>query len=257
MSNVRFKYGKKAATYSKKDFCFSKYADIASGNALPQAPIGYGHTSLIQNPLGMLGNDNVGDCAIAGPAHEHMLTSAAGGKQITFTTEGVLSIYSAITGYNPNDPSTDQGSNVRDVLNYRLNTGFTDAEGNVHKIGAFIALEPGNWSQLLTALNLFEAVGIGIQVPESAQDQFANGQPWSVVPGAQIEGGHYIPVVARPGQSLVNVITWGALQGMTQGFYEKFCDEAWAILSPEMIGSTGVSLEGFNLAQLQADLKQV
>jgi hypothetical protein len=31
-------------------------------------------------------------------------------------------------------------------------------------------------------------------------------------------------------------------------------DEAWAILSPEML-TAGKSLEGFDLAQLQADLK--
>jgi hypothetical protein len=36
---------------------------------------------------------------------------------------------------------------------------------------------------------------------------------------------------------------------MTSQFYKTYCDEAWAILSPEML-KTGKSLEGFDLAQL-------
>ena len=34
----------------------------------------------------MLGNDEWGDCAWAGPAHETMLLSAEGGAAATFTT---------------------------------------------------------------------------------------------------------------------------------------------------------------------------
>jgi hypothetical protein len=41
---------------------------------------------------------------------------------------------------------------------------------------------------------------------------------------------------------------------MTPQFYKTYCDEAWAILSPEML-KAGKSLEGFDLASLQADLK--
>ena len=41
---------------------------------------------------------------------------------------------------------------------------------------------------------------------------------------------------------------------MTNQFNQTSYDEAWAILSPEML-KAGKSLEGFNLAQLQANLK--
>jgi hypothetical protein len=40
---------------------------------------------------------------------------------------------------------------------------------------------------------------------------------------------------------------------MTVQFYAKYCDEAWAILSPEMLDA-GKSPEGFDLIQLQSDL---
>lgn len=252
---VTLRYGKLAATHDPRDLLFSAYRTKPT---LTEAPVGYGHAPLVKNPFGMLGNDMWGDCAWAGPAHEHMITSAAAGRQVTFTTDAVLHGYSAVTGFNPNagppgENPTDQGSNVRDVLKYRAATGLVDAAGSTHKVGAYVALEPGNWDQLLQALYVFEAVGIGIQVPSSAQDQFAKHEPWDVVAGSSIEGGHYVPVVGRQATDMGVCVTWGALQPFTRAFYERFNDEAWAIVSPEML-SGGKSLEGFDLTALQADL---
>ena len=246
---MNLKLGKKPATLDDRDLLFRDYAS----STLQTAPVGFDHTALLAEPWGMLGNDTVGDCAIAGPAHETMLLNAEAGKQIPFTTQGVLAIYSAITGYNPADPNTDQGSNVRDVLAYRAATGFTDAAGGVHKIGAYVALTAGDWTELLQALHVFETVGIGIQVPQSAMSQFADGQPWTVVEGSPIEGGHYIPAVARPAVDTVTIVTWGAKQLMTKAFYEEYCDEAWAYVSTEDLVE-GATLDGFDLAELQEDL---
>lgn len=249
---MSYKLGKLDATRDDRDRLFCHY----KARHLPQAPIGYDHTGLVTDPWGMLGNDRIGDCAIAGPAHEHMLTSAMAGKRATFTEKAVIGVYSAITGYDPKKPDSDQGSVVRDVLRYRAATGMTDAEGNVHKVGAYVALRPGDWTELMEALYLFGAVGIGIQVPESAQEQFEEKKPWVPVPGSPVEGGHYVPVVSRPAEAVANVVTWGGLQGMSRSFYHHFCDEAWAILSPEAL-TNGKSLEGFDLTQLTADLAEL
>jgi hypothetical protein len=248
------KLGKLPATRDDRDLLFATY----KAGGLKEAPVGFGHLKLVENPWGMLGNDTIGDCACAGPAHETMLLNAAAGKQVVFTDEDVIEAYSAISGYVPGDPDTDVGCDIRDVLRYRVSTGFTDSTGQAHKIGAYVALHPGNWIELLEALEVFECVGIGIQVPDYAEQQFSDRQPWSVEPGEpNIIGGHYIPVVSRPKESEVDVITWGAAQLMTKAFYKEFCDEAWAYVSTEDIGSSGKTLEGFDLAQLNADLQQV
>jgi hypothetical protein len=200
----------------------------------------------------MLGNDTAGDCVFAGADHETMLWTTEAANPATFTAATAIADYSAVTGYDPGNPATDQGTEVRQALQYRQQTGLVDAAGNRHRIGAYLALEPGDMDHLLEALYLFSAVGIGIQVPQSAMDQFHAGQPWSVVYGTQeIIGGHYVPMVAYRGNLVC--VTWGRLQQITRQFYLKYCDEAWAILSPEMLKG-GVSLEGFDLAQLQADL---
>lgn len=247
------KLGKQPATLDRRDLQLIHYET----GALTAAPVGYGHQKLV-SMWGMLGNDEWGDCAIAGPAHETMLWTAAAGRRVAFTTDSVLAVYSAVTGFNPDagppgaNP-TDQGSNVRAVLNYRRTTGMLAADGSRHRIAGYTALEPGNWGQLLEALYVFEAVGVGIQVPSSAMGQFQAGKPWTVVAGASIEGGHYIPIIGRPGNRMAACVTWGAVQQLTQAFYEKYCDEAWAILTTEDLAG-GKTLEGLDLAQLQQDL---
>ena len=194
-----------------------------------------------------------GDCVFAGAAHEHQIFGTEGFAPADFSDESVLRSYGEVTGYDPADPSSDQGTDVRDAMKYRRATGLLDAAGNRHTIAAYLSLEPGNLDHVLDAAWIFGAVGIGIEFPQSAMDQFNAGQPWSVVPGARVEGGHYVPIVAKRGENLV-CVTWGKLQEITPRFYSKYCDEAWVMLCPEILDGSGHSPEGFDLLQLQSDL---
>jgi hypothetical protein len=251
------KLGKKPATDDSRDLLFSTYLDATK---LPAVPAQFGHEALFgPKAWGMLGNDEWGDCAWAGPAHETMLLSKEGGKPASFTTAGVLSDYAAGTGFNPKagppgSNPTDNGSNVRDVLKYRRKTGIIDAAEKRHKIGAFVKLEPKSLTHVYLAMYLFQTVGIGIKFPGTAMEQFNEGKPWSVVPGAQIEGGHYVCCVGK--RANIDIVTWGALQQMTVEFFETYCDEAWAYISTEDLNK-GEDPDGFALAQLRADLAAV
>lgn len=257
---TKFKLGKTAATYDQRDLMFAQYR---TAEALPSHPKNFGHEKLVgANAWQMLGNgpDNTvskdfqgaGDCVWAGGDHETMLWTLESGAP-------AITDYSAVTHYNPKaspgpngENPTDNGTDVRVALKYRQKTGLIDAAGKRHKIGAYVSLELGNMDELLEALYLFGVVGIGIKFPDSAMDQFNAGKPWRVVPGPAPTGGHYIPLVAF--RNTLECVTWGRLQQMTTSFFKKYCDEAWAILSPEMLVH-GKSLEGFDLAQLEADLK--
>lgn len=251
------KLGKKPATHDAQDLLFTKYVDTTQ---LPPTPAEFGHEKLFPpKGWGMLGNDEWGDCAWAGPAHETMLLSTEGGHPATFTTAGVLSDYAAGTGFDPSvgpsgDNPTDKGSNVREVLRYRRKTGIIDAAQKRHKIGAFVKLEPKNLAQVYQAMYLFQTVGIGIEFPGSAMEQFHQGKPWSVVAGAQIEGGHYVCCVAK--HQDIDIVTWGALQQMTVPFFEKYCDEAWVYISTEDLQKEK-DPDGFNLSQLKKDLAKL
>ena len=254
---TQLRLGKHPATHDVRDLRFANYVQPAQ---LPAPPAQFGHENLFADTgWGMLGNDLWGDCAWAGAAHETMLLTTEGGHPATFTADGVISDYSAGTGFDPGaGPSgqnkTDNGSNVRDVLRYRSKTGIVDASGTRHKIGAFVKLDTGNLTEIAQAMYLFQVVGIGIRFPVSANAQFKAGEPWDVVPGAKLDGGHYIPLVAR--RQNLEVVTWGTLQQMTVPFFQEYCDEAWAYISEENLVS-GKDPEGFDLTQLKIDLAAV
>lgn len=243
------KLGKTPFVHDERDL---KLDDYLAGPPTP--PDGdFGHEGLISE-WAMLGNDSAGDCVWAGAAHETMLLGAEGGHHPAFTTDSVLSDYSALTGYVPGDESSDRGTDVRNAMLYRRRTGIADAEGRRHHIGAFIRLRPGDVGQLYQALYIFGAVGIGFEFPSSAMEQFDRGEPWDVVNGARIEGGHYVPVVARRDGNPV-CVTWGRTQPMAERFYETYCDEAWCFISAAALNDEGRSPEGLSIDQLRRDLK--
>jgi hypothetical protein len=246
---VSLALGKRPATSDPRDLQFAEYV---RPEALPPPPPTFGHDGLIEtNSWRMLGNDVAGDCVWAGAAHETMLWKAEVKQAAHFSAASVLSDYSAFTGYDPVSGANDDGTNVREALGYRRSTGILDANGRRHKILAYVALTPGDMTQLWQALYLFGAVGIGFEFPESAWADFDAGRKWSVIDGSRIDGGHYVPVVAR--RDGVRFVTWGVETAMTKAFYKTYCDEAWAILSNEPIVNQR-SPEGFDLATLRADL---
>lgn len=257
--------GKRPATYDARDLT---YAALRPSITLPSVPAVFGHgNDFLGEGWKMLGNgpddtvspgfEGCGDCAWAGPAHETMeLCQNARRPVPEFTGKVVVEQYGEYSGYNPATGENDNGSSVRDVLNWRRTKGLRDAKGGVHKIGAFVALEVGNLQHIIEAAYLFECVGIGFEVPESAKQQFGEGAPWSVIPGAEIVGGHYVPVVGRPEAGMLAVVTWAKRQPMTEQFYTKYVDECWAYVSGERINAvTGKSYERFGAAQLEEYLK--
>lgn len=223
---------------------------------LPIIPLQFGHDLAVKS-WGMLGNDMVGDCVVAGGFHETMLWNSETGVSVAVSQRCALETYSAITGYDPTQTAedgsnpTDQGTDVQVAAQWRVDHGLVDDHGNTHKIAAFVAIKP-NLAELYAAAYLFGAVGIGLQLPSSAQDQFDAGEPWTVVPGDSIEGLHYVSVVARRTDG-IHVITWGREQVMTEQFFRTYCDEAVVYFSEEML-SGGVDLDGFDREQLVADL---
>lgn len=250
MSPMTLKLGKTPARPGAVSF---RLVDYIWKDALPKPPAHFGH-EVIERDYGMLGNDSVGDCVIAGACHETMLWNHEAGTSVAFDDACALRNYSDITGYDPNDPNSDQGTDMAVAAAYRRKTGIVDANGVRHQVAAYLAIEPGNIVEHYYALYLFGAVGIGINFPSSAMDQFNKGKPWSVVKGAQIEGGHYVPLVAK--RTHLECVTWGGLQSMTAAFFEKYNDESICYVSTEALHG-GKTPEGFDAAALLADLSKL
>src|SRR5208282_2743184 len=57
---------------------------------------------------GMMLNDSLGDCTIAGLGHSIQVASLAAGTEETVSDDVIEEGYETLCGYNPSDSSTDQ-----------------------------------------------------------------------------------------------------------------------------------------------------
>jgi hypothetical protein len=226
--------------------------------AQPIRPRKVGHGGMIaRKGWSMLGNDRYGCCVWAGAAHETKLWAYEGsGKNTWFRDKDVLADYSACTGFDPKRPETDVGTDMQKAAKYRQDTGIRDAYGRLHKIVAYLAIKPSDLELHLDAIWLFGTVGIGFVVPESAMDQNARHEPWTVVSSSRTLGSHYTPAVNWNGEFL-DVVTWGEGQYMSPQFLAKYNDESVAYISTEMLKPDGRSLEAFDLDGLKSRLSQM
>lgn len=253
---TRYKLGA-VHTRDERDLRMAAYFDPAR-LARVDLPSSWGYdaqNSYGVDEWGMMGNDRYGDCVFAGAAHETMLWNRAAGREVTFSDESVLSDYSAVTGFSPDDPESDQGTDVHAALKYRVATGIVDADGERHKLGAYLALDTSNLRELLVASYLFEAVAVCWNLPESAQEQFSARRMWSYVHNSPIEGGHYTVLNAK--RRHLETVTWARSVAFDSAFMEHYLSAAYALLSPEALDGSGVTPEGLDLAALKADLAQV
>lgn len=198
----------------------------------------------------MYGNDRIGDCTCAAVGHEIQSWTAYGVTEVTVSQDDVIGAYSAITGYDPATGANDNGANVQDVLAYWQKTGIGG-----HSIGGFAQLTGiDNLTLAKQCLDLFGTVYLGIEVPQSAMDQFRAGQPWSYVGDKNIVGGHAIPVQywTTNVTGEIEVVTWGKRQRMTRRFWHEYVEEAWVVFSPDQFSQRDVNPAGLDVAALRA-----
>lgn len=241
------KLGRKAIKTDSRTLALGKY--LAPG--LPPPPPTADWTKGIAS-WGMMMNDTLGDCTIAGCGHAVQVWTANSGKEVTVPDSTIESFYEKWDGYVPGNPSTDNGGVELDVLNNWKKQGFS---GNA--LTAFADPKVANLTEVRQSIALFGGVYIGLSLPLTAQSQTV----WDVVPkgGAKAKpgswGGHCV-FVPKYDQHGFTCITWGQLKTMTVAFWNKYCDEAHALLSPAWLSAKG-SPGGFNMAQLQADLNSI
>lgn len=202
---------------------------------------------------GMLANDTVGDCTCAGAGHADMLWTANASTEVAVTDAEVLAAYSAITGYTPSDPSTDQGANMLDVLNYWRKAGIAGIS-----INSYVSVDWTKPAEVAAAIFLFGSLYIGVNLPQSAEDAFNAGQPWTDTTDTNILGGHCVLLTGYDQKAgTVRLVTWGQEITASMAWLKAYCEEAYAALTGWWIEATGISPSGFNLLQLQADLSAV
>jgi intein/homing endonuclease len=191
------------------------------------------------------------NCVCADTAHTLMLRTANAGTIVVPTDDDVLKLYEAVGGYKPGDSSTDQGCVEAEMCEYLERSGFLG-----HKADAVGAVDPQNLDHLRWTIQLFGSCRIGVELPQSAMDQFDAGKPWDVSGDGKILGGHDVPLVKYAGDTFY-CVTWGRLQPVMPDFILKYSDEAHIELFADWMRQQGTAPSGFDLADLAGKLAEL
>jgi len=184
-------------------------------------------TTHIGVPTPVFGNDRVGDCVIAGRAHQTLrFELVEQRKVIPITDRDVLKEYFLETG------GPDAGLIVLDSLKRWRKSGWL-AAGARYFITAFAEIDRGAPSQVKRTVFTDLGVGLGISLPLTAQKEFEAGKPWATTTGPGSSpgswGGHYVYVTGYTTLG-PTCVTWGQKHRMSWKFFAKYCDEAYAII---------------------------
>jgi hypothetical protein len=204
----------------------------------------------------MFGNDKYGCCGFAGYYDFLFQTSWAAWQRATVEpTENVLASYSQVTGFNPDDPSTDHGSDLQTNLAWFKNTGaVTGMQGETrHKIAGYLEVDCRNPSDMARLLYECGGLYIGMNIPQYIMPP--DGSPpavWDVNPSADntIIGGHCVGLTGKdPGGFWF--LSWATKFYMTLAFVAQFMDEAYAIFDREFLTLSGHTPIGMTIAELE------
>lgn len=231
-----------------------KLADLLTTD-LPKPRRTVGHATGLDD-FRMCGNDRLGDCVCAAVEHHTHIWGWRDKKGVdqTEVDQRAVDLYWA-TG------DQDNGRNIANVYSHVRHNGYA---GRKDAVVAYMAVDPRNIEQVCTAIDLFGGINIGVNLPESAQQQ---RKLWDVVgdpstdpasqPGSW--GGHSVIIpgynrLRADNRSIAGwfpLITWGFRMYMTQRFWDTYVDEALVAVSGECLDALGKSPRGFDLAKLE------
>jgi hypothetical protein len=241
------KLGKLPARVDPRTLSLARYVDRAE---LPSPPPELDLSAPVAD-WPMYGNDRLGDCTTAAAGHMiEAWTAAAAGSAVEVTEAAVLAAFDVVKIVDP--VTGDEGAVELDVLKLWRSAGIGG-----HRVGAFVRVSRGDHDLVITGAWLFGGLYIGLQLPLRAADQdvwdWEGRLDGPDAPGSW--GGHAVDVVAYDEIGLT-VVTWGELKRMTWSFWDRYCDEAWCVLSTDYLAA-GRSPAGFELDALRHDLALV
>jgi hypothetical protein len=229
------------------------------GGRTPVFPPSVDYSAKLPADLGMMLNDQLGDCTCAGVFHAIQVWTGNANPPVDTEHDSVVeSIYHDFCGYDPANPATDQGGIEQDVLADWMNKGVPVRAG-VNSLSAFFEVDPRNLDDVMAAIADCGILYVGFNVPAFIM---AGGNPpstWDVPAEGQDasnEGGHCV-VACGYDSSTVTVISWGKTYKMTWAFFRAFVDECYALVDSEWINATGKSPMGMSLGELEAQMSAI
>jgi len=184
-------------------------------------------------------NNEIEDCTAAAYYHARQVWTSQISTEITEPDSNVLALYEASTGYNPADPSTDQGGIEQNVLSYLVNQGAPVGNGGRDKLLGYVETDIRNLNDIRRSIYECGVCYIGFDIP-ACLDTDDPPPVWDYNPKGDNSdtGGHAVILCGYDIDSFT-LISWGQKYKMTNRFFTNFADEAYALLDNSWIAGTG------------------
>ena len=206
-------------------------------------------------------NNSLGDCVIASSYQAlGTWTGNANGAPFLATDAQIIADYSAIGGYVPGNPATDQGCDIQTALNYYASKGFADGS----KLLGSLAVDPTNQQECEQAVFLFEDTSIRMDLPAPwvASMPTGNGFVWDIAGPPVPANGHCIQAYGYSASGLL-VDTWGLLGTLTWAAVAMYCassagGDLYVGINPDQVASgQSIAPNGVAWADLLADFNSM
>jgi hypothetical protein len=211
----------------------------------------------------MLANDQVGDCVFAAIMHFIRQQSCYSnpGNGLVPTDAETIAAYSANTGYDTANPSTDQGAFVLGsggALEYWAKTGVT-CGGVVNKVSAYMSLDVTNPTEWQQGIDLFSGLMVGIKIPTALMQAQALPFVWDD-PSGPYSGLHeiFLPAFQTVDNiKIYDLISWGEGFRITEDCLRGLIDEAVCLYDSASLNANKVNAAGINEATLLDSMKRI
>ena len=187
-------------------------------------------------------NDRVGDCTCVAPANVILALTTLAQAPKRLDDKTILGFYSSVTGYDPADPSTDEGAAVEDVLAAWHKRGLGG-----DRLDGFASLPLDNRDRFREAIAHLGPVDLGVNFPEG----WMQAAIWDVATaGPSIAGGHCVAAVGYTEAGPL-VVSWGQVFTLTWAGWDAYVDEAHVLLSRDGLRASGKDAEGVDWVALE------
>jgi hypothetical protein len=244
------KYGWVPKRHDHELLYFSDY--VTTGDVvIPTPPTSVDWTPRVPaSSLSILGNDDAGDCVEAGEYHALQSLTA---DRIEPTTQQAIGLYSTLTGYDPNNPNTDQGTDIPTALDWWMTN---ELPGTDSQLGAYFSVDTNDQAQQALALQLGGVLLIGFNCPQSAETQFDLGMEWTPVRHSPITGGHCITVDEIDTLKGTG-ITWGKYQTFSWPFWQQYVSESYVLFAEDWLLPDGTAPNGILWSVMNTDIQSL
>jgi hypothetical protein len=205
--------------------------DVLNLSVLPSRPAARDWSMVDGAPLAyqMFLNNLYSDCVFASASNSQITQSANSGTQVAILDSEVQDAYTRFTGFNPDDPSTDNGANMLDV-------GMRCLRGELiagRKLLGFVAINPKDDDMVAAAAEFFGGLWTGFDLPIAWQ----GASEWDVAPDDSTSGkweprswgGHAVHLHSySPGVD--QLTTWSEGMPLTPAARHRYMEECYCLI---------------------------